>query len=181
MKTIKSKRIPISFRKELYEAKLNDFNTRMNLQKLIKNELKKLLGSDPIDIECSEALKSFYLNLERVKAEVNSLGLKGNRLADLLGIDLSNLKDLEREYKKVQLCEVPSVEAFTTYAETEGELAKYDACQLLIKAFEVAKTHLDQIGSFNPYKVKNALLPMLIYNEDLQKFEPSNVFIKNDL
>jgi hypothetical protein len=181
MKTIKSKRIPISFRKELYEAKLNNFNTRMDLQKLIKNELKKLLGSEPIDIECSEALKSFYLNLERVKSEVNTLGLKGDRLADLLGIDLTNLKDLEREYRKVQLCEVPSVEAFTTYAETPDELEKWDACQLLIKAFEVAKIHIDKQGAFNHYKVRNALLPMLIFNDHLQKFEPSNVFIKNDL
>ena len=181
MKTIKSKRIPISFRKELYEAKLNDFNTRMSLQKLIKNEIKKLLGSEPIEIEFSDALKSFYLNLERVKSEVNTLGLKGDRLADLLGIDLINLKDLEREYRKVQLCEVPSIEAFTTYAETSDELAKYDACQTLIKAIEGAKIHLDKIGNFNAYKIKNALLPLLIYNDELQIFEASNVFIKNDL
>jgi hypothetical protein len=76
---------------------------------------------------------------------------------------------------------VPSVEAFTTYAETPDELEKWDACQLLIKAFEVAKIHIDKQGAFNHYKVRNALLPMLIFNDHLQKFEPSNVFIKNDL
>ena len=181
MKPIKSKRIPISFRKELYQKKLEDFNTRMDLQKLIKNELKKLLGSEPIDIECSEAVKSFYLNLERVKSEVNTLGLKGDRLTELLDIDLSNLKDLEREYKKVRSCEVPSVEAFTTYTEGPQELAKWEACQLLISAFEVAKIHIDNLGAFNPYKVRNALLPMLVYNDELQRLEPSNVFIKNNL
>jgi hypothetical protein len=178
MKTTK-KRIPINFRKELYDSRVNDFNNRIALQKLITNEIKKLTGADPIEIEFSEAIKSFYKILEVQKAEVNTLGLTGEKLSELLSIDLSNLNELQREYLKVRFAEVPSIEAFTTYADTPEEIEKYEACQILIKAIEVAKIHLDKIGNFNQYKIKKALLPMLDYNDELQRFEQNNVFIKN--
>ena len=163
MKTTK-KRIPINFRKELYDSRVNDFNNRIALQKLITNEIKKLTGADPIEIEFSEAIKSFYKILEVQKAEVNTLGLTGEKLSELLSIDLSNLNELQREYLKVRFAEVPSIEAFTTYADTPEEIEKYEACQILIKAIEVAKIHLDKIGNFNQYKIKKALLPMFVHD-----------------
>jgi hypothetical protein len=178
MKTTK-KRIPINFRKELYDSRVNDFNNRIALQKLITNEIKKLTGADPIEIEFSEAIKSFYKILEVQKAEVNTLGLTGEKLSELLSIDLSNLNELQREFLKVRFAEMPSIEAFTTYAETPEEIEKYEACQTLIKAIDVAKIHLDKIGNFNYFKIKKALLPMLDYNDELQRFEQNNVFIKN--
>lgn len=174
-----TKRIPINFRKEQYEARLQNFNQRISLQKLILNEIKKLTGADPIEVEFSEAVKSFYKILEVQKSDVNSLGLSGEKLSDLLGIDLRNLGELENEYKKVQLAELPSIEEFTTYAETPIEIQKYTDCIALIKAIQTAKLHLDGIGSFNYFKIYKAFLPMINWDSRLQKFEPNNQFIKN--
>lgn len=169
------KRVPLEFRKKEYDLKLQSYEQRNNLRKLIGKEISQLLGIDTIeDFDYSNTVKCFFSLLEQKKKEVNSLGLIGEMLAELLQIDVTKLKELQSEYIKVQFAVLPSIEEFSIYAETEKEIAKYNDCVALIKAIANSKNHLD---NYNHFKIFRALRPMLSI-DDNQNIVPNIQFIK---
>jgi hypothetical protein len=174
------KKIPIEFRKSGYDLKMKAFNNKSYLKKLISKEITQLIGIDPADgFNYSNTVKEFFSLLEQQKKEVNSLGLVGEKLAELLQIDVTKLKELQSEYIKVSYAILPSIEEFTLYAETEKEITKYNDCIALIKAIQTAKIHLDVLGDYNHFKIYKAFIPMLTFDGELQKIVPNNEFIKS--
>lgn len=172
------KKIPLHFRKESYDLKLQSYQRKLQLQKEIENEFKKTIEA-PTTIEYCDSLNCFYKMLEIQKKEQNSLGLTGEKLSELLSIDTSNIKQLQSEFIKLAMVENPSVEDFTTYAETTEEIEKYNMCIGLIKGINVAKNELQNIGTFNHFKIFKAFAPLLVWDSEELKFIPNNVFIKN--
>ena len=141
------KKIPLEFRKKEYDLKLQSYEQKNNLRKLIGKEISQLLGIDPSD--------DF----------------------ELLQIDLTKLKEFQTNYIKVQFAVLPSIEEFTRYAITEIEIAWHSDCIALIRAIQPAKMHLDEYGSFNHTKIVRAFLPMLSFDDSTQKIVPNNEFI----
>ena len=172
------KKIPLHFRKESYDLKLQSYQRKLQLQKEIEIEIKKTIEA-PTTIDYLDSLNCFYKMLEIQKESQNSLGLTGEKLSELLSIDTSKINQLQSEYTKLAMLENPSVDDFTTFAETPEEIQKYNDCIDLIKAIQTAKTYLDERGSFNYFKIYMAFLPMINWDSRLQKFEPNNQFIKN--
>ncbi len=172
------KKIPLDFRKKEYDLKLQSYEQRNNLRKLIGKEISQLLGIEPTDdFDYSNTIKCFFSLLEQQKKAVNSLNLVGEKLAELLQIDLTKLKEFQTNYIKVQFAVLPSIEEFTRYAITEIEIARHSDCIALIKVIQPAKMHLDEYGSFNHTKIVRAFLPMLSFDDSTQKIVPNNEFI----
>ena len=170
------KKIPLEFRKKEYDLKLQSYEQKNNLRKLIGKEISQLLGIDPSDdFEYFNTVKCFFSLLEQQKKEVNSLNLVGEKLAELLQIDVTKLKELQSEYIKVQFAVLPSIEEHTIFAISETEIAKYLECIALIKAIANSKNHL---GNYNQFKILRAFLPLLSFDDKTQSFVPNVEFIK---
>jgi hypothetical protein len=172
------KKIPLEFRKKEYDLKLQSYEQKNNLRKLIGKEISQLLGIDPSDdFEYFNTVKCFFSLLEQQKKEVNSLGLVGEKLAELLQINITKLKELQSEYIKVQFAVLPSIEEFTRYAITESQITKHNDLITLTKSIHTIKPHLEDLGAYNHTKIVRAFLPMLSFDDSTQKIVPNNEFI----
>ena len=168
------KKIPLEFRKLQYDLKMATYKNRLELEKSVIKEVRLLSGDWPIDFDFTNILSSFFGLLEVQKKKQNSLGLSGEKLAELLAINTENLKALQSQYEATNGAVEPKVEDFTIYAETETEIAKYNDCITLLKAIQGSKNHFD---NYNAFKVFRVLQPMLSI-DDNQNIVPNIQFIK---
>jgi hypothetical protein len=178
------KKIPIDFAKERFENAQKLFEQKTKIQKGIGDQLRKLLNTDPegIEINFGDALNQFHALLEHQKKEVNTLNVSGEKLADLLGLNTNELVNLQQQFLKVKDAQQPKVENFTTYAETEIEIEKHNACIEAIKGINAIKIYITESrGGFLQYPFLKAFSPLLSWNPETLKFIPNPYFIKNRL
>lgn len=174
------KRIPIYFDTIRFE-KLNElFWTKVGLQKKIEQEFKKLLAKpDMSNIDYSNALDEFYKQLEFEKKEQNTLSLPGDKLADLLAINTTNIASLQVEHAKVKDAVEPIAENFTIYALTTEELNKYAVCIEVIKALNSAKPHINNY--YNHVTINRMFNPLIYWDAKALQYIPNHNFIKNNM
>jgi len=175
---MKNQNTPIYFNEQAYNEHLKQFQSMIDTKKQMIKEFKKLLNSQLEPINFENIVDEFYSCLELQKKEVNTMNLKGNKLASLLDINISNLLALQSNYNRYSVDE-PRIEIYTTYAETPEELEKYNSCLDVIKAIDKAKIYTSPIGNLN--NILQAFNPMIGYNHAIQSFVPNVGFIKNNL
>lgn len=168
------KKIPLQFLKKQYDLKMATYKNRLELEKSIIKEVSLLTGEWPIDFDFTNVLSTFFGLLEVQKKKQNSLGLSGEKLAELLSINTLNLKSLQLQYEATDGALEPNVEDHTIYAETETEISKYNDCVSLIKAIKSAEKHI----IYNHHKIYMALKPMLSIGDNYS-LVPDIQFIKS--
>jgi len=168
------KKIPLEFRQSQYDIKMTTYKKRLELEKSIIKEISLLTGEWPIDFDFTNVLSSFFGLLEVQKKKQNSLGMSGEKLAELLAINTENLKALQSQYEATNGAVEPNIEDFTIYAETETEIARYNDSVMLIKSIEASKKYI----IYNHHKIFMALKPMICVGEN-QKLVPDIQFIKS--
>jgi hypothetical protein len=169
-----TKKIALQFNKKQYDLKMATYKSRLELEKSIIKEISLLTGEWPIDFDFTNVLTAFYGLLEIQKKKQNSLGLSGEKLSELLGINTANLKALQLQFEGTNGAEEPNVEDHTIFAETETEIAKYNDCINLIKALKSAEKHI----VYNHHKIYMALKPMLSVGDNYS-LVPDIQFIKS--
>lgn len=169
-----TKKIALQFNKKQYDLKMATYKSRLEFEKNIIKEISLLTGEWPIDFDFTNVLNSFYSLLEIQKKKQNSLGLSGEKLSELLGINTANLKSLQLQYDATDGAEEPNVEDHTIWAQTELEIAKYNDCINLIKAIKSAERHI----VYNHHKIYMALKPMLSVGDNYS-LVPDIQFIKS--
>ncbi len=173
------KKIPLQFNSDDYANAIIFHDEKIALQKQLTNEVKKQLGATPGEFNFEDAENEFYFQLELQKKEVNSLGLAGNKLAEVLSLSVDEIVRLQVQLKEYSHVTLPTVEAFTIYAETEGEIAKYNSCINVIKSIETVKDFLKKIkGTYYFNDLIVGFRPLLTWSVGNQKFEPNVQFIK---
>jgi hypothetical protein len=178
------KKIPIEFNNHAFENAQKRFEQKTNIQKGIGVELKKLLHTDPEGngFDFGDAVNQFYALLEQQKKEVNTLNVSGEKLADLLGMNVRPLEELQNQFLKVKDAEKPQVENFTTYAETETEIQRFNDCIEAIKGINKIAPYIAELkGSFLQYPFLQSFNPLLVWNNETLKFNPNPAFVKNQL
>ena len=172
------KQTPIYFDEQSYNQHLKEHQAMLETKKQMIKEFKKLLNSQLEPTNFENIVDEFYSCLELQKKEVNTMNLKGNKLASLLDINVSNLLALQSRYNLNTIVE-PTTEQYTTYATTSEELEKYNICLEVIKAIDKAKKYTLSIGNLNT--MTQAFSPMIGFNHLTQSFVPNVGFIKNNL
>jgi len=151
---------------------------KVGLQKKIEQEFKKLLAKpDMADIDYSNALDEFYKQLELEKKEQNTLHLTGDKLAQLLSIDTTNIASLQSEYKKVKDAVQPNADDHTTYAETSEELHRHAVCIEVIKALVSAKPFTNHY--YNHVTINRMFNPLISWDSSAMQYVPNYLFIKD--
>jgi len=169
-----TKKIALQFNKKQYDLKMATYKSRLELEKNIIKEVSLLTGEWPIDFDFTNVLNSFYGLLEVQKKKQNSLGLSGEKLAELLSINTTILKSLQLQYDATQGATEPNVEDHTIYALTNLEISRYNDCINLIKAIKSAEKHI----VYNHHKIYMALKPMLSVGDNYS-LVPDIQFIKS--
>ena len=177
------KKIPIYFDNHMFNKLNGIYSTKIDLQKKLNSEFKKLLANPNIDeIDYSNALDEFYKQLELEKKEQNTLLLPGEKLAQLLSLDTTNIVRLQTEYKKVKDAIQPQAEDHTTFAITPQEIDRYNACVEVVKAINTSKPYINDIsGPLNPLSFTRAFSPLIYWDSDGLKFKCNHNFIKNNI
>jgi len=173
------KKIPLQFNEWEYTNALMFYTEKTQLEKLLTAEVKKQLGTAPSDFNFEDAEMEFYFQLELQKADINSLGLKGNKLAEVLSLSVDEIKRLQAKLKEYSHVIQPTIEDFTIYAETPEELKKYQNCINVIKAIGMVKDVLIKIkGTYYFNDLIVGFRPLLTWNVSTNNFEPNVQFIK---
>jgi hypothetical protein len=115
-----------------YKAKNNEFLKLQNELKRFNLDCKDLqkLKENPLLV-----LEEIYL--DKYKKE-NSLGLKFNKLAEILEHDFSNFFTAVERYEKIKrdISHEPQAEDFTRFTETEEQEKRYLEISKLLEAFK---------------------------------------------
>jgi hypothetical protein len=133
------KKIPLHFNKEAFDLTQDLFEEKQNLIKQIKIEMRRLLQTDEKNIDYSRAKQFFLDKLAEQKKEVNPMNVSPEKLAYLFDMNLSVLESLEKDFEKVAAVVEPSIESFTSYAETDDEISKYKLLKLISKIYQKKK------------------------------------------
>ncbi len=173
------KKIPLHFNKESFDLTQELFDEKQNLIKQIKAEMRRLLQTDEKNIDYSNAKQFFLDKLSEQKKEVNTMNVSPEKLAELFDMNLSVLESLERDFDRVAAIAEPKVDDFTTYAETEDEIAKYKLCTDVIKLIGESQSYILKIKPTNPRDFLAAFAPLLIWSITEEKLIPNPAFIKN--
>ena len=173
------KKIPLIFDKENFTKSQELFEEQQNLIKQINAEMKRLLLTDEKNIDYSNAKHFFLEKLAAQKKEVNTMNVSPEKLADLFDINLTTLESLERDFDRVAEVVEPTTEAFTTYAESNDEIAKYKLCNDVIKLIYDSQEYILKIKPSNPRDFLAAFSPMLFWDYNIEKLIPHPAFIKN--
>jgi len=134
MKTTKE---VIVFDEYQYNIQLNAYQKKLELEKLIQAQVKKLIGGfefETRDLFPNPETKLFNL-IEKAFADQNPMGLSGIKLAELKEIKVSSLLNNEIfDYGKRIHITKPTKANHTFYAETDKELRRLANCKQFIEA-----------------------------------------------
>jgi hypothetical protein len=139
MEQTKVKRQPIYFNEHGYNHEFKQYSHKKALEGLILNEFSKI-GVKKVNYN-NNILGTFYLKVEEVHKENNSLKLSGKKLCSLLEIDDSLIKSHSVQYEKFRDFIKPKKDAFTLFAETDKELYRLDYAKRLIEVLNELKEH----------------------------------------
>ena len=134
MKTTKE---VIVFDEYQYNIQLNAYQKKLELEKLIQAQVKKLIGGfefETKDLFPNPETKLFNL-IEKAFADQNPMGLSGIKLAELKEIKVSSLLNNEIfDYGKRIHITKPTKDSHTFYARTDKELERLANCKQFIEA-----------------------------------------------
>ena len=139
MEQTKVKRQPIYFNEHGYNHEFKQYSHKKALEALILNEFSKI-GVKRVSFK-NNILGAFYLKVEEVHKENNSLKLSGKKLCSLLEIDDSLIKSHSVQYEKFRDFVKPKKDAFTLFADTDKELYKLEFVNKLIDVLNELKEH----------------------------------------
>jgi len=172
------KRIPIHFDTIRFEKLSESYAAKIDLQKKLNAEFKKLLANPDLEsINYSSALDEFHKQLEIEKKEQNTLDLPGDKLAELLSIDLTAIRVFQSRYINVKDAIQPKADDFTTYAESPDELKRHAVCIEVIKALNSAKPFTEHF--YNNVTLTRMFNPLILWDSNSLQYTPNYIFIKN--
>jgi hypothetical protein len=154
------------------------YATKIDLQKKLNAEFKKLLTNPDLEsLDYSAALDEFHKQLEIEKKEQNTLDLPGDKLAELLSIDLTAIRVFQSRYINVKDAIQPKADDFTTYAESPDELKRHAVCIEVIKALNSAQPYINNY--YNHVTINRMFNPLILWDSKSLQYTPNYIFIKN--
>jgi hypothetical protein len=172
------KRIPIYFDSIRFDKLSESYATKIDLEKKLNAEFKKLLTNPDLEsLDYSSALDEFHKQLELGKKNQNTLELPGDKLAELLSIDLTAIRVFQARYINVKDAIQPKVDDFTEYAESPDELKRHAVCIEVIKALNSAKPFTEHF--YNNVTLTRMFNPLILWDSNSLQYIPNYIFIKN--
>ena len=141
-----------------FNREQSSYNKKKQLEQNIRFVVKKLTKQLTNSEFYKDIPTNFYKAIEKAYKDSNPMKLKGEKLVELLEVDTTELFKLNNDYQQVKNAVEPSLTSFTIYAETRGEIAKYNACNDLIEACKTMEMYI-KLFPFNIQQAtKNAVL-----------------------
>ena len=129
----------VAFHKDTFEMYMAKYNKKKELEKVITEKAKDLLGDykfKPSDLFPNPSASIFKL-IEKAYKDQNPMGLSGEKLAELKEINVNTLINNEvNEYSRYVNAAKPHIDDHSVYAETDSEVERLENCEKFIKAFE---------------------------------------------
>jgi len=129
----------VAFHKDTFEMYMAKYNKKKELEKVITEKAKDLLGDykfKPSDLFPNPSVSIFKL-IEKAYKDQNPMGLSGEKLAELKEINVNTLINNEvYEYTRYVNATKPNIDDYSVYAETDSEIEKLENCNKFIKAFD---------------------------------------------
>ncbi len=176
IKEIKKKAVYID--KHSFAKSVEVYSNKLTAMQNIKKEVKKHISNAHIDDKFyKDVMKNFFEMLLAKYKKQNTLNLRGEKLADLLEIDLSNLKKFSAMYDKLKGVQSPTEDSFTTYAETDEELSKLDATEKLVNMIK----EINEVCGIRayPFEVCSGFKNIIQYDIRTDEYKPNWRWIKN--
>jgi len=167
-------------RKEIFVDKegFNKAQAQFNHKKQLEFDIRKLVKELTKLVPSKEFYKNipmnFYKLVERAYKGANPMSLSGDKLCMLMDIPTAELFDLDRQYQAVRTAAEPSLVSYTIYAESEDELAKYDACMKVIEACGELDKHIKVF----PFNIQQATKNAIQFNLSKNKLVVNHNWIK---
>jgi hypothetical protein len=163
----------IVFKEENFQAALNLFNQKNDIEKRVQTYCKHI--ATDFNINLNEKFEDqLYLFLEKLDA--NILNLSGQKIAELKNININNLRQLQKEYLSVKHATLPNEKNFCIYTKNETENERLQAYKDLMKAF-YNFANLDKYYNIHDFKRCFANSIDWVY----QKPKPKVNFIQNNV
>ena len=164
--------------KHSFARELEVYTNKIESQKRIKKEVRKYLPKYKIEKTFfNDVINNFNSALLKEYEKQNTLNLSAEKLAMLLDFDLTELKKYSSVYDKLKSVKSPSIDTFTTYAETDTELKKLSALENLINAIE--RVTVDTGIKAYPIEIERAFRRIITYNIRTNKYEINHRYIKD--
>jgi len=169
------KRKIVHVNKDEFEKAVKRYAEKIECEKNIKKEVKKLLPKYRVTNKFFEDVETnFYNALAETYKDKNAMNIKPRKLATLLELDTNMLEVFAIAYRPLMQYNSPSIEQYTTYAETEDELKKHSVCEKLLKTIK----EIQKVGKVYPSEVERAFGRILIYNLRTQDYDYNWRWIK---
>ena len=130
------KPVQIDFDQNAYQRAVTDYGKRVLIEKKIREEFKELLGVKFQTKDFKDILKAFWRELKNQNAELLGLGVVLEKIPEIKGIDITDLKSYTQQYQGVKEYNSPNGDSFKTFAVTGQEINKYNACIKVIEALK---------------------------------------------
>lgn len=173
------KKIIVKFYKNDYDwAKVYHKEKNVLIEK-IKAIAKKTLDLD-IEVTDSRTLRENILKAIELKyQEQNTLNLKGERLADLMELDINPIMEAARlfhEYDNTDANLEPVKEDYTVTVDTDEELERYNHA---MKCIDIITETQKRIKKIKPlYEYHGAFAEVITPNDENNGFVPLLSFVK---
>lgn len=169
----------VKYNHQEFKKALEVFDKKIATEIAIEKEFTSLIENFEYSLKAllESPKEYFYTSLEAAYQDQNSLKLSGQKLAELMQIDASELLRLANGYESLRSVKKPSKEAYTEYAETPDEIKRLDYC----------KSYISMINSFEKdfgrVFPKEAILShspqVVFFNFRANQYEPNLNFVKN--
>ena len=162
--------------KSAFEKALSRYTKKKEVEQKIKAEVKKLLPKYRITTKFfNDVENNFYDALAECYKDKNAMNIKPRKLATLLDLNTRMLEVLAIAYRPLMKVQSPTIDQYTTYAETKEELEKLAVCEKLLKT-------INAIGSnvkIYPNELERAFSRVLIFNLRTRTYEYNWRWIKS--
>lgn len=179
--TKKTETIILNFEKQAFEYATEMYNEKIALIDNIKAVAKKELDLN-IDVSDSESLKqNIFKAVEKKYKEQNTLNLSGEKLVELMQIDLKPINDASRLLKAYDLIDAnvkPTKEMFTTYVNNDKEKERYNHAKNLIDMIIQSRLYTNDNRAMNNYLI--VFGSVLSINAEQNELKPLISFVKGN-
>jgi len=170
------KKEKIGFKEIEYNEALYKYESKKFLKEKIVKELKALNNNFDFK-DCANVIEELYVHLETKLKNSNPLKLKGQKLAELMELDVTQLETSIKNYLRTDSENPikPIVDDFVVYADTDGELQKYNDCIDFINALKKFDKYLIPFSRKQDFV---AFTPFVNFNVNMNDFEINHTWIK---
>jgi hypothetical protein len=169
----------VKFNHQEFKKAIDVFDKKVATEMAIDAEFTRLIKDYDYSLKSllESPLDYFYASLEVVYKKQNTLSLKGEKLAELMQINTSNIMRLSNEYNSFRDVKKPTKEEYTQFAETPEEIKRLEYAKsyiALIKTFE------NGLGRVFPKEAILSHSPQVIFfNFRDNSYEPNLNFVKS--